>query len=104
MELGQRLTPKGHRRRTQIVMDESPPPGEPGMPFCLTCGGEVEFQIVTYCACERDEPIVVVNVPAFVCEGCGERAYTEAVMKELAEIWNGERRPVAFKNLAVFDF
>jgi hypothetical protein len=60
-------------------------------------------ETVNFCACEARPPIMVENVPAYVCERCGEQTFTDATTEAFESIKAGQ---VGFRTepLRVCDF
>lgn len=56
---------------------------------CAICGGELRQAIVDVCACDAMPVVLVENVPAMVCERCGERSFTEAIIRFFENIRRG---------------
>lgn len=51
---------------------------------CTFCGGRVQERLVTKACWWGDQLIALVeNVPAGVCDQCGERYYKAAVLKKI---------------------
>ena len=66
---------------------------------CTFCGGRVQERLVTKVCWWGDQLVALVaNVPAGVCDQCGERYYKARVLKEI-EAMLGER--TAFETIAV---
>jgi len=72
---------------------------------CEFCEGEMEQRCVLTRFCFKGEMIYVENVPAWVCNKCGEQYFDAPVYKHLEEIaWQRERiqKAISFP-LAEFD-
>ncbi len=51
---------------------------------CTFCGGRVQERLVTKACWWGDQLVALVeNVPAGVCDQCGERYYKAAVLKKI---------------------
>ncbi|MCK4581159.1 MAG: type II toxin-antitoxin system MqsA family antitoxin [Dehalococcoidia bacterium] len=51
---------------------------------CTFCGGRVQERLVTKACWWGDQLVAIVeNVPAGVCDQCGERYYKAQVLKEI---------------------
>ena len=51
---------------------------------CTFCGGRVQERLVTKACWWGDQLVAIVtNVPAGVCDQCGERYYKASVLKEI---------------------
>ena len=44
---------------------------------CHVCGCQMEDRMVTFCACDAKPPLMVENVPALVCDACGEKQFSD---------------------------
>lgn len=53
---------------------------------CDYCDGTLESRTVTVDWRRKGRLIVIEDVPISVCNRCGERYYTQAVMKQMEEI------------------
>jgi YgiT-type zinc finger domain-containing protein len=62
---------------------------------CYFCGGHTQERIVTDLYTEGNLYLAVENVPADVCDQCGERYYSPEVMKRLLALTNGMREHAA---------
>ena len=62
---------------------------------CYFCGGPTKKQIVTDLYTESNLYLAVENVPADVCQQCGERYYSPDVMKKLLALTEGMREHAA---------
>ena|SRR5581483_9060283 len=71
---------------------------------CWRCGGSMEEQRVTFCACTASPPVVVKNVPASVCRQCGERSYSTPVLNTLKRIRDGKGPAPRLDYLYAYDF
>jgi HTH-type transcriptional regulator / antitoxin MqsA len=71
---------------------------------CVFCGGETKKMSVTFSYEEEDKYFLVENVPAEVCERCGEKTYSPEVTDELLKFAKKQFRPVRKVEVPVFDF
>ena len=62
---------------------------------CYFCGGQTREQLVTDLYTEGNLYLAVENVPADVCQQCGERYYSPEVMKRLLAFTDGMREHAA---------
>jgi len=62
---------------------------------CYFCGGQTQEEIVTDLYTEGNLYMAVENVPADVCQQCGERYYGPEVMKKLLALSEGMREHAA---------
>jgi len=58
---------------------------------CDFCDGTLEPKSVTVDWRRGGRLVVIENVPALVCNHCGERYYAQAVMKQMEEIARSKR-------------
>ena len=77
---------------------------------CYFCGAHTREQLVTDLYTEGNLYLAVENVPADVCQQCGERYYSPQVVKKLLALTEGMREHAAVgppgrrAELAVCDF
>lgn len=71
---------------------------------CPHCGREMVERLVVVCACEASPPMKITDVPALVCDRCGERFYQENTSRLLVEIKAQRGLPVSLEQLHVFRF
>jgi YgiT-type zinc finger domain-containing protein len=58
---------------------------------CHLCKGRLAYQMTTYTQLMNDNLIVIENVPAWVCEQCGETYYDPDVVERIQTlIWSGK--------------
>jgi YgiT-type zinc finger domain-containing protein len=70
---------------------------------CNVCQGKLEKKLTTYTQWFEDNLIVIENVPAWVCDRCGETYYDPDVMEQIQNIvWSGQP-PVRFVEAPVYD-
>ena len=62
---------------------------------CYFCGGQTKEQHVTDLYTEGNLYLAVENVPAEVCQQCGERYYSPEVTKKLLALTEGMREHAA---------
>ena len=66
---------------------------------CTFCGGRVQERLVTKVCWWGDQLVAVVeNVPAGVCDQCGERYYKAYVLKEIEAMLSEKK---AFKSVTI---
>lgn len=53
---------------------------------CSFCGGNLQRGTTEFVARVEDEVIVIKEVPAYVCEQCGESYYTPEISRKIDEI------------------
>jgi YgiT-type zinc finger domain-containing protein len=77
---------------------------------CYFCGGQTKEELVTDLYTEDNVYLAVENVPADVCQQCGERYYSPEVTKKLLAFTGDVREHAAVglpgrrAELAVCDF
>lgn len=71
---------------------------------CVFCGGETRKMCVTFSYEEKGKYFLVENVPAEVCEHCGEKTYSPDVADELLKFSKDKFKPVKKREVPVFDF
>lgn len=64
------------------------------MPQCIHCRAKLKSQPVTLVEQVEDKWVVLENVPAFVCDQCGETFYTPDAHDLVIRLVNGEVAPV----------
>jgi len=71
--------------------------------MCSICKGSVVEKLVTYSQFVDGQFVIVENVPALVCEQCGERLYAPEVVEQLQErIW-AKKKPMRVAHVPVYD-
>jgi len=66
---------------------------------CAICGGKLKEERVKAELWVKDELIVIEDIPARVCEACGEKYFSAEVSKKIDELISA--RPKAKKRLEV---
>ena len=61
---------------------------------CEYCGGAIREKTVSLSRKAKGKHILIENVPAGVCTGCGTRYFTANVLKTIAEMVRGRRRAI----------
>ena len=64
---------------------------------CTFCKGRLEEEKTEFIACAGGEVVVIKDVPAYVCEQCGEAYYTPEISRKI----DGVMRDVHSKKLCV---
>ena len=71
---------------------------------CTVCGGTMVEQTVRFCACDATPPLIIENVPALVCEQCGEKVFSDSTIEGFESI-KGSAVPYSHTlAIHVFDF
>lgn len=72
---------------------------------CEVCGvGERQEKAIRYCLAVGEQFVVVENVPAFVCDRCGETTLQPNVVERLQNTVWSSNRPVRLLETRVYDF
>ncbi len=71
---------------------------------CSQCGGNMVEQEVRFCACNVTPPIIIENVPAYVCANCAGEVFSDATMEVFERIRDGYVPNTATYVVNVFDF
>lgn len=69
---------------------------------CFMCKGDTESKIKTYVANLDNCVIIIKNVPALVCNQCGEVFYTDEVAEQLERIVDTMEKLV--KEVAIVEY
>ena len=70
---------------------------------CNTCQEKLEKKLTTYSQWFEGRPVVIENVPAWVCAQCGETYYDPDVVERIQIIiWSGQL-PTRVVETAVYD-
>jgi len=71
-------------------MSDTPEFEKPAIPFpCVECqAGMMRLRFVTYFTWLAEEPIMVPNFPAWICDVCGRREYDERSLSWLTMLLN----------------
>lgn len=71
---------------------------------CSRCGGEMEGQIVRFCACDGSPPVLIENVPANVCKRCGGQVFSDEVAAVFERIVDGDDLGPRIAMMKVYDY
>jgi len=71
---------------------------------CVFCGSKVESRNVTFVYDYDDDCFFIENVPAEVCEQCGEKTYSPTVTDELIRLAKKKLKPAKTVQVPVFDY
>jgi YgiT-type zinc finger domain-containing protein len=71
--------------------------------ICALCQGRMTEQLVTYSQFINGQFVIVENVPALVCEQCGDRLYSPDVVERLQELIWSQAKPVRTVTVPVYD-
>lgn len=81
-------------------MGETPEPEQLTIPYpCTECqAGIMHLRFVTYFTWLAEQPIMVPNFPAWICDVCGRREYDEKSLSWLTMLLNPDAgKPTAHK-------
>lgn len=73
------------------------------MEECGVCKGKLKKQLLTYSQYLDGQFIIVENVPAWVCEQCGERFYDPEIVEKLQNLVWSQVKPVRTISVPVYD-
>ena len=70
---------------------------------CKLCGYNMTLQNTSFCACDAQPPVRFDNVPAHVCDMCGEKAFSQETVEKIQSMrkGRGQSRIVSMK---VYDY
>ena len=69
---------------------------------CTLCGGKTKRQIITYEARWGKKLYSFKDVPALVCESCGDISFSHQVMKEIDRIIKKHEKPKRYEKVPIF--
>lgn len=70
---------------------------------CWRCGGLMVEGVTRYVGSGRDATIVIENIPAGVCEQCGESGFSLAIAKVVERLLNDLPTPSRTDTVPVYD-
>lgn len=59
---------------------------------------------VRFCVCDLNPPIMIENVPAYVCDTCGDEIFSESAIEVFERTRDGEIPHSRTQVVKVFDF
>ncbi len=71
---------------------------------CVFCGGKVESKNATFIYEHGDHFLLIRNVPAEVCEKCGEKTYSPEITDEVLKFARRKFKPIKLVEVPVFDY
>lgn len=72
---------------------------------CPFCGGECRPEEVTLPLCrEKNTYVIVQEIPAEVCQECGEILFSVSTTAALLGLLNGQNLPIATNQVPVYRF
>ena len=69
---------------------------------CYFCGGEMVEQPTTFVHEEKGQVWVIRDVPAFVCQQCGEKEYSQAITHQLLTLLKQPPRPIEILHVPAY--
>jgi YgiT-type zinc finger domain-containing protein len=69
---------------------------------CPLCGGEFKHQIITYEARWGKKLYSFKEVPALVCESCGDISFSHEAMKKIDRIIKKHEKPEGYEKVPIF--
>ena len=78
--------------------------------ICSICRGKLEEGITEFVAHVKDQIVIIEDIPAWICENCGEAYYSEAVSiridKVMKKVHAGEftAKPVAAGKVSLSNY
>jgi HTH-type transcriptional regulator / antitoxin MqsA len=71
--------------------------------LCSSCGGELEPQLVTHIQQFQGRWVIIENLPALVCNQCGERYFTPQAYDRVLALLHGDSGPTRTEQIDVYD-
>ena len=71
---------------------------------CYFCGGKVKEESVAVDFWWGEKLVIIKNVPAKVCQQCGEKFFGAGVYKEMESLVHREKKPFARVSVDVMNF
>ena len=71
---------------------------------CVFCGSKLEYKRVTFCYEDSKRYFFVENVPAEVCNSCGEKTYSPDVTDKLIKYAKKGAKPTKTIEVPVHEF
>jgi len=70
---------------------------------CYFCGGELKEELTTFVYQEGERIYLVKNVPAWVCQKCGEREYSQEVTHQVVNMLQQSPRSYEIAHVPMYD-
>jgi len=70
---------------------------------CYFCGGEMVEELTTFVYEENDQVWIIRNVPASVCQQCGEKEYSQEVTHQILTFLQHPPRPTEIVHVPAYD-
>ena len=71
---------------------------------CLYCRGQLVQKQVSYAANRKGYHLIIDDVPAWVCEQCGEVTFSRETTEKICRMVHSEAEPIRTVSLNVFAF
>jgi YgiT-type zinc finger domain-containing protein len=71
---------------------------------CYFCGGRQTEQLTTFVYEDQGQVWIVRNVPAYVCEQCGEREYRQEITRKILALLQRPPRKTEMVSVPAYDF
>ncbi len=63
---------------------------------CSVCGGKLRKQVITHEEWWEESLYVFKDVPALVCESCGDISFTDAVSEAMDRLVQSNEKPLEY--------
>lgn len=73
------------------------------MNTCHFCGGQLVSKMTIFVHETHGEVQIIRNVPAFVCQQCGEKEYTQEITHQILTFLQQPPRPVEILRVPAYD-
>jgi YgiT-type zinc finger domain-containing protein len=70
---------------------------------CYFCGGELVEKLTTFVYEEEGQVWIIRNVPAFVCQQCGEKEYNPETTRRILSFLKQPPRPAEILHVPAYD-
>ena len=74
-------------------------------PYCHVCGGEeAHSELVSEVFVIDGKHVLVENIPALICDKCGEPTFSRETTERVRQMLHGEAHPVGTLEMEVFSY
>lgn len=73
------------------------------MNHCYFCGEELVEELTTFVHEENGQVWVIRNVPAYVCQQCGEKEYSQETTQQILSFLKQPPRPTEILHVPAYD-
>jgi len=70
---------------------------------CILCQGQLKKELVKYTLFYKEKWIIVENVPAQVCQQCGEKLFEPEIVDKLQKVIWEEKTPKKEVKTPIYD-